>query len=235
MTQPMGVNRRTMLQVAGASLCAAAVGGCEGGAAAGGRTPGALAFNNADFYKADGAFDVDAAKQACIDVMKYHGYPLYPNMKEELWASDYGTGRFTELGLAARMWKNHEAHYYMLMDLFLLPNQMLPEHWHLKPEKGPVKLEGWLVRYGQSHIVGEGEPNLGPSVVIPTCHMNGTVTVKHEVVAGPGDFVSLNRAEAHHWQLAGPQGAIMSEVANMHNDGAVRHLDPALNKHFLGG
>jgi len=60
------------------------------------------------------------------------------------------------------------------------------------------------------------------------------VTVEHEVVAGPGDFVPLNREEAHHWQLAGPEGAIISEVANVHTDSGVRHLDAALNKHFLG-
>ena len=70
--------------------------------------------------------------------------------------------------------------------------------------------------------------------MIPKCHMNGTVSVKHEVVAGPGDFVPLNREGAHHWQLAGPQGAILTEVANVHTNSAVRHADPAINDHFLG-
>jgi len=70
-------------------------------------------------------------------------------------------------------------------------------------------------------------------VVIPKIHMNGNATVKHEVVAEPGDFVPLNRATARHWQLAGPEGAIITEVANVHTGSAVRHSDKALNEYFL--
>jgi len=193
-----------------------------------------IQFDNSYFYDADGKFLVERAKDAYIALMKYHGYPVYKGMREKLWASDYGTGQFAKLGLGARMWMNNEKDHYMLMDLFLLPGQMLPEHWHEKPANLPQKMEGWLVRYGLSHIVGEGEPNLGPDVVIPKCHNGGNVTVKHEVVAGPGDFVPLNRLGAHHWQLAGPEGAIISEVANVHSDAAVRHLDKAINDNFLG-
>jgi D-lyxose ketol-isomerase len=118
--------------------------------------------------------------------------------------------------------------------LFLLPGQMLPEHWHVDSDKNPAKREGWLVRWGLSHIVGEGDPNLGADVVVPACHMKGTVTEKHEVVAGPGMFVPLAREKSRHWQLAGPEGAIITEVANVHTDTAVRHSDPGVNDFFLG-
>jgi D-lyxose ketol-isomerase len=111
---------------------------------------------------------------------------------------------------------------------------MLPEHWHLDGEKNPAKREGWLVRHGLSHIVGEGEPNLSAAVVIPKCHCGGTATTRHEVVAGPGTFVPLARVFSRHWQFGGPQGAIITEVANVHTDNAVRHSDPAINKNFLG-
>ncbi|MFW6163588.1 MAG: hypothetical protein ACODAJ_12525 [Planctomycetota bacterium] len=195
---------------------------------------GGLDFDNACFYDADGSFLPERAKDAYIALMDHHGYPVYEGMREQLWVSDYGTGQFARLGLGARMWKNHVEHHYMLLDFFLLPNQMLPEHWHLKPENGPVKLEGWLVRYGSAHIVGEGQPNLPGDIVVPACHNGGKVTVSHDVLAGPGDFVPLNRAKAHHWQLAGPDGAIVTEVANMHAPAQVRHLDPAINRHFLG-
>ncbi len=191
-------------------------------------------FDNSYFYDAKGKFQEDKAKDAIIALMKYHGYPIYKETREKLWVSDYGLGRYAEAGLAARMWVNNEKDQYMMLDIYLLPNQMLPEHWHEKPEKNPQKMEGWLVRYGLSHIVGEGEPNLGPGVVVPKVHMGGEVTVKHEVVAGPGDFVPLNRAGARHWQLAGPQGAIITEVANVHTGEAVRHSDQKANDSFLG-
>jgi len=237
-----GMDRRSMLKVAGGTVGAGMVAmspGClhppkkpehSGRCGCGGKK---LAFNNADFYDAAGKFQLDKAKDAYIALMKYHHYPVYKDMTEKLWASDYGTGQFTKLGLAARMWMNNETDRYMLMDLYLLPNQMLPEHWHLEGEKNPAKLEGWLVRYGLSHIVGEGTANLSKDVVIPACHMGGKATTMHEEVAGPGDFVSLVRVKSRHWQFAGPEGAIITEVANVHTGPAVRHSDKAINDNFL--
>lgn len=192
-----------------------------------------LKFDNASFYK-DGKFDVEKGKDAIMCLAKCHGYPVFPGMREKLWVSDYGTGQFTKLGLAAFMFKNNEEDRYMVMDLFLLPGQMLPEHWHEDSDKNPAKREGWVVRWGLSHMVGEGEPNLGKDVVIPKCHMNGDATTKHEVIAGPGVFVPVSRVTSRHWMFAGPEGAIITEVANVHTDSAVRHSDQAINDNFLG-
>jgi len=211
--------------------CACPMKGC---CCASARAKSAIAFDNASFYDKSGQFNAEKAKDAVMALAAYHGYPIFPGMREKLWVSDYGKGQFTKLGLAAIMFTNNEADRYMLQDLFLLPGQMLPEHWHVEGVKNPAKREGWVVRNGLSHIVGEGDPNLGPSVVIPACHMNGTVTVSHEIVAGPGTFVPLSRVLSHHWQLAGPEGAIITEVANVHSNEAVRHLDPAVNDFFLG-
>jgi D-lyxose ketol-isomerase len=83
--------------------------------------------------------------------------------------------------------------------------------------------------------VGIGEPNLGKDVVIPKLHCDGTATTQHEVVATPGTFVKLAKVGTRHWQYAGPEGAIITEVANVHTNSAVRHSDPVLNKNFLGG
>jgi D-lyxose ketol-isomerase len=112
----------------------------------------------------------------------------------------------------------------------------LPEHWHEKPDGDlPAKMEGWLVRNGWSYIVGEGDDNLAafPEIRIPACHEGG-VTVKHAVKAAPGDFVPLSRVFSHHWQYAGEQGAILTEVANVHDNASVRHQVKAINDHFLG-
>jgi len=191
-----------------------------------------IKFDNASFYK-DGKFDVEKGKDAVMALMKYHGYPMYAGIREKIWVSDYGLGHFTEVGLAAVMFKNNTKDQYMLMDLFLVPGQMLPEHWHLDGEGNPAKREGWLVRNGLSHIVGEGAPNL--TIKVPAIHNGGKVTVEHDVIAKPGMFVPLNRVTAHHWQMAGPEGAIITEVANVHTDSAVRHLDKVMNDYFLRG
>jgi D-lyxose ketol-isomerase len=195
-----------------------------------------LTFNNADFYTADGTFNEEAGKDAILRLMKYYQYPVTDKTRSQLWVSDYGTGRFTEVGLAAIMYANDTKDLYMLQDMFLLPDQMLPEHWHEKPESNlPAKMEGWLVRNGSSYIAGEGEDNLAsfPEIKIPACHENG-VTVKHVVKTLPGEFVPLERVYSHHWQFAGPQGAIITEVANVHANEAVRHQVKSINDHFLG-
>jgi hypothetical protein len=46
-------------------------------------------------------------------------------------------------------------------------------------------------------------------------------------------FVKLAKVESRHWQYAGPEGAIITEVANVHTGSAVRHTDPVLNEYFL--
>jgi D-lyxose ketol-isomerase len=134
------------------------------------------------------------------------------------------------------MWVNNVEDKYMNMDLYLLPNQMLPEHWHLEGTQDgvnvPAKREGWLIRYGSSYVVGEGEDNL--TVFVPESHNNGTVTVKHQILCEAGDYATLNRPLAHHWQKAGPEGAIINETANGHCNEGVRHLDPCINNHFIG-
>lgn len=168
--------------------------------------------------------------------MKYYNYPVTDKTRELIWVSDYGTGRYAELGLACIGYANNLDDGYMLQDLFLLPNQMLPEHWHEKINKYPAKLEGWLVRNGKSYIVGIGEDNQAgyPDIKIPQCHENGTVTVKNVTPAGVGEFVPLKQVLTHHWQYAGKEGAIITEVANGHVNEAVRHLDKRINGHFLG-
>ena len=196
-------------------------------------------FNNADFYGADGKFNVEKGKDAIIELCRYHRYPIFPGMREKLWVSDYGLGQFTTLGLACIMIVNNVAGEasYMMLEIFLLPNQMLPEHWHEKSDKAGCaqKNEGWLIRWGRSYVVGEGEANLPPEVVVPKIHMNGEVTVRHCIVADPGDFVPLTRIGSRHWQLAGKEGVILTEVANAHDDKAVRHSDPVANAAFLKG
>ena len=228
------MDRRSLLKAAGSMAGLAAVGGAALGEDKCPSAPAGkkLTFKNADFYT-NGKFDVEKGKDAVIALCKHHGYPVFPGMREGLWVSDYGLGEVMKVGLAAYMFMNNVEDRYMLMDLFLLPGQMLPEHWHLDGEGNPAKREGWLVRFGVSHIVGIGEPNLGKDVVVPKCHWDGKVTVEHETVATPGVFVKLAKVATRHWQLAGPEGAIITEVANVHTGSAVRHTDPKMNDFFL--
>ena len=231
------MRRRDLLKAAGsaAGLAIAGAAGTTNAAEKRNKRRGLIRFSNGQFYGADGNFDVEKGKDAIVALAEYHGYHLFPEFRENLWVSDYGTGQFTKLGLAAYSFVNNVEDRYMLMDLFMLPGQMLPEHWHTEGEGNPAKLEGWLARWGLSHIVGIGEPNLPDEVVVPKCHCGGTTTTEHEVTATPGMFVQLAEVGTRHWQFAGPEGAIVTEVANVHTGSAVRHSDKAINDRFLSG
>jgi len=238
MNERRAINRRSLLKAVGSTAGLAALGAAAGLAHADAKRSkrkAGISFKNESFYDSDGKFVVEKGKDAIIALCKHHGYPIFPGLKENLWVSDYATGQFAKLGLAAYMFVNNVEDRYMMLDLFLLPGQMLPEHWHLEREGNPAKMEGWLVRWGVSHIVGIGEPNLSKDVVIPKCHWGGKVTVEHEVIATPGTFVPLAEVKSRHWQYGGPEGAIVTEVANVHTNSGVRHTDPAMNKYFLEG
>ncbi len=229
------MKRRTLLQMtaAGAGLTAIQA---ASAAEKRNRKKKKPAFRNKSLYT-DGKFDVEKGKDAIVKLCEYHGYPVFPDFREKLWVSDYDTGQFTRLGLAAYLFMNNEKDRYMLMDLFLLPGQMLPEHWHLDGETNPAKREGWLIRWGKSYVVGQGTDNLAsfPEIKIPKFHMNGQTLTKHVVAATPGMFVPLAEVKTRHWQYGGPEGAIITEVANAHTDSAVRHSDKEMNDFFLKG
>jgi len=190
-----------------------------------------LKFSNEQFYDAEGNFLKEKAKDALIEMLEYHNYPVFEGLREKIWLTDYNKGNYAELGLASVMFVNNKEDKYMLMDIFLLPNQMLGEHMHFAAEGNPVKMEGWLVRHGKSYIVGVGENNRDqfPQVVVPKNHWNGKVTTNHIIEANEGDFASLAKAESPHWQMAGPEGVVITEVGNVHTNSGVLRSDPEMN------
>ncbi|PPK95825.1 D-lyxose ketol-isomerase [Nonlabens xylanidelens] len=190
-----------------------------------------LKFTNKQFYDADGNFLEEKAKDALIEMLEYHDYPIFDGLREKIWLTDYNKGNYLELGLASVMFVNNETDQYMLMDIFLLPGQMLGEHMHYAAKGNPAKMEGWLIRHGKSYIVGVGEDNSDqfPQVIVPNSHWDGKTTTHHIIEAFEGDFAKLAEVESAHWQMAGPDGAVITEVGNVHTNEGVRRSDPAMN------
>jgi len=222
------LNRRSLLQAAGSLAGLAAVGAMSTafGEAHAAERP-RIVMKNEEFYDAGGKFVVEKGKDAILTLARYHGYPVFPGLREGLWVSDYGLGHFTEVGLAAFQFMNEEKGNYLQMDLFLLPNQMLPEHYHLKTDKAREKMEGWLCRYGRSYVYGEGPRTENMHAKIPAFEKEW-VSVFHEVRINPGQSAHLARPTSRHWQFAGPEGVILTEVGTFHDGAGVRHSDPKI-------
>ncbi len=220
------MSRRTVL-TSTAAAAGLTVAGCSSKPQPGVQKP-QIKFDNAHFYDADGNFNKEAAKDACIALMNYHGYPVFDGMKDQLIVSDYGAGQYADIGVAAFFFVNNTEHRYMMLDIYLLPGQMLPEHYHVATEQNPAKLEGWVTRHGLAYIYTAGEPTADIKAKIPQRHLNGTATVMHETPLAPGNFVGIKQPEERHWQYAGAEGAIVTEIATVHDGNGIRHTDETL-------
>jgi hypothetical protein len=186
-------------------------------------------LDNGRFYDAQGKFQPEAAKDAYLRFLEAAGYPISPRLRQEMWTADCGLGHFTEVGFGGMFWVNNQKDNYASLEIFMLPGQMIPEHWHvpLPAEHVPVKMESWHVRWGSTITYGEGEPTAKLAVKIPACEEK-YVTVRCEKVLQLGEVTGLTRPEQKHWQQAGPAGAIVTETSTFHSGAAVRFTDPRI-------
>jgi D-lyxose ketol-isomerase len=185
------------------------------------------ALKNSDFYDAQGKFKEQAAKDAYLRLMEAAGVRINDTIRKKLLVSDFGLGRFAEVGLGLILWLSEKEANYASIEIFLLPNQMIPEHWHvaLDGEGVKSKMESWIVRYGSTFTYGEGEPTPKLSVQIHPSEEK-YVTVKHETPLKVGDVVGIKRVGEKHWMQAGPEGAVITEVSTYHTGAAVRFTNP---------
>lgn len=183
-------------------------------------------YKNEDFYKADGTFDSEKARQAYYEMMEYFHYPIVDRLKgEEFWAIDFGLGRFTEVGMAGIFWVNNLEDNYFGHEIYLLPGQRIPEHGHDKTDKAGPKLEAWMPRYGMIYIYGEGHPTPGADADIPEADKQYWIA-KTKKKLMPGEVGKLQAAGTMHWMQSGDEGAIVSEFATYHDGDGLKFSNP---------
>jgi D-lyxose ketol-isomerase len=183
-------------------------------------------FKNEEFYTPEGKFDVEAAKKAYYEMMRYYQYPIPERLRgPDFWTLDFGMGKFMEVGMAGIFWINNKEYGFFGHEIYLLPGQMIPEHAHVKTADGPAKMEGWHVRYGWVYIYGEGTPTEGVEARIPPSHKK-CAKARTEKILKPGECACLGKPEEKHWMHAGPEGAIVSEYATWHDMAGLRFSHP---------
>ena len=189
------------------------------------KKPVAKTYKNADFYK-DGKFDEEAAKKAYYELMEGFGYTVNDAFKEKFWVLDFAVGEFTSVGMGGVFWMNSEEGCYLGHEIFLLPGQMIPEHWHVAVGDIPPKLEAWHVRCGQTWHGNASEPaDLPLPASFPKSQIE-SMTAKHVVKSTVHNVVELKNKLEKHWMLAGPEGAIVSEYASFHTNDGLRFSNP---------
>jgi hypothetical protein len=229
--------------VAAAILAVCVVGSMSGYAGAsganirGGKGGGGLYEN--------GAMSVDKVKQAYFDMMERFNYPIPDILKTDaFWVCDFKQGDILALGMGGIFWINEKGEYktsgagkydgkykdgkfgYLLHEIYLLPGQSLPEHRHIGgPEEYGPKMECWQVRYGEVYF--HGEYKHGDEMLISDWPEGrrpwgfGADWFKSKYItkrdAKTNQMYVLKDPESWHGQMAGQDGAIVTEAATYHN------------------
>jgi len=185
-------------------------------------------LKNEDFYDDKGVFNAEKAKDAYYSMMKSFGCPVPERLRtDDFWTLDFGTGRFAEVGMAGVFWVNDQDGDYLGHEIYLLPGQMIPEHWHVKTPEARAKMEAWHLRHGEVTLFGEGEASPDAQEIVPASEWAHT-TVRHCTHLRCGEFGKLNRAEARHFMVAGKDGCIVTEYASYHDMAGLRFTNPEI-------
>lgn len=182
-------------------------------------------YTNADFYDADGKFQVEKAREAYYEMFRRFHYPVSDTLKKGMWILDFGLGDFAQVGMAGIFWLNRQDYNYFGHEIYLLPGQMIPEHCHLPTAKGAAKMESWQPRRGMIYTFGEGEPTPEYIGKIPKSQRD-LVKSRHCLPLTIDEIGHLNRLEAFHFMVAGPEGALVTEYGTFHDMDGLRFSNP---------
>ncbi len=201
-------------------------------------------LNNRDFYVGDKVNEAKL-KQAYFDLLNKFNYPIPDILNtDEFWVCDFDQGDILALGMGGIFWINENGELktsgagkytgkykdqqfgYLLHEIFLLPGQTLPEHRHIGgPEEYGPKMEAWQVRYGEVSFYGEYKH--GDEVPISEWPETerpwgfGQDWFKSKYIskrdAKRNQMYVMQDPESWHGQIAGKDGAIVTEVATYHN------------------
>jgi hypothetical protein len=223
--QDTGLNRRTLLTGTAATAAAALAGQNPVAGAEAAETVPVKTYKSADFYDADGKFLEDKAREAYYDMFRRFGYPISDTLKEGMWILEFGLGDFANVGMAGIFWLNRQDYGYFGHEIYLLPGQMIPEHQHLPTDKGPAKMESWQPRHGMIFTFGEGDPTPEYDDKVPKSQ-RALVNSRRCTPLGIDEIGHLNRLEAWHFMVAGPEGALVTEYGTFHDMDGLSFSNP---------
>ena len=222
--QDRGWTRRSM--ITGTAVAAGvALAGKPGLAVAPPQCKAVKTYSNADFYDAQGKFQVEKARGAYYEMFRRFDYAISPRIEKEMWILDFALGDFAHVGMAGILWLNRQDYGYFGHEIFLLPGQMIPEHSHVATDKGPAKMESWQPRHGMIYTFGEGEATPELMAHVPESQ-RGLIKSTHCKALQVDEMADLNRRTAWHFMVAGPAGALVTEYGTYHDVAGLRFSNP---------
>ncbi|MDN5338768.1 MAG: D-lyxose ketol-isomerase [Thermotogaceae bacterium] len=173
-------------------------------------------------------FEREAITKEIIRMLENSKIVLTKNELDNIEITDFGLGNIRLFGLQIVTYVNTKR--VCAKELFLLPNQICPEHRHPPIPKlnYPGKEETFRCRWGRVYLYVPGEPTPEPygKKRIPEEKLP-FFTVWHEIVLNPGDQYTLP-PDTLHWFIAGEDGAIVSEFSTTSYDEYDVFTDPEI-------
>ena len=185
-------------------------------------------YPNEHFYK-DGKFDEAVAKEAYRELFRFHNYAIGEAVlnSPDFWMLEFAQNDFTNVGMGGIFFVNDKEHGYFGHDIFLLPGQMIAQHYHLPAEDKAAKHETWHVRNGSVWTCALGGDKSKLPFELPKSQEASTTCFDAKELK-VGDIDILRKLEEPHFMMAGPQGAIVTEYASFHAQGGLRFSNPTV-------
>ena len=185
-------------------------------------------YPNEHFYK-DGKFDEAVAKEAYRELFRYHNFAIGEAVlnSPDFWMLEFGQNDFSNVGMGGIFFVNDKEHGYFGHDIFLLPGQMIAQHYHLPGEDKPAKHETWHVRNGSVWTCALGGDKSKLPFELPKSQAESTTCFDAKALK-VGDIDILRKLEEPHFMMAGPEGAIVTEYASYHAGGGLKFSNPTV-------
>ena len=156
-------------------------------------------------------------------MFEHYGIPFTPFLEENFWVNDFGLGDFENTGMGGVFWINNPDHLYFGHEIYLLPGQMIAEHYHV-PSEYAAKHESWQVRNGWVYNFGIGEPT--PNAPALPESQKEFITAQNFHIMRVGDISSLQVLESRHFLMAGDEGAVVTVYGTFHDNAGLRFTNP---------
>ena len=169
--------------------------------------------------------DVAIARARAREYLARAGVVLTPAESQSIEIADFGLGELESTGLELVTYVNTMR--VCAKELVLFPRQTCPEHRHPPVGGEPGKEETFRCRWGTVYLYVEGAGAPERAACRPPAGREGTYTVWHEVVLGPGAQHTIP-PDTRHWFQAGPDGAVVSEFSTRSRDELDIFTDPAI-------
>ena len=161
------------------------------------------------------------ARRRAADMIRKAGVHITNQEAEGIEVVDFGLSRLAQEGV--QVLSLVQTGRISVKVLALFPNQTEPEHWHPPVGSDPGKEETVRVISGTVYFYIPGKNTFKEGFLVDG--KEHRYTVRHELVMGAGDQITLEPG-VKHWFQARDEGAVMYSFSTIARDATDQFTDP---------